>query len=349
MITRVRLQNYKNHRDTEVELRPLTVLVGPNGAGKTSFLKGLQLLREVPGTNVDRYLPGGQSLEMLLRRGGDVVGLRASGSIVGDPWSVELDLPLRALAHGKWSIGDGAPQRFGKNIDASSFPEGSPFDHQLKRIELFSLDPNKIAEPSVLTQIVPKVDADGGNTAPTLATLKLTDLSAFQRVEAALREVVPGVERLLVKPAPMPHGGAIGYHVSFDFHGVADVPASAASAGTLVTLALLTALHAPDGPRVVLIDEIDHALHPKAQMALIAQLRAILGRDPELQIIVTTHSPYVLDAVEVDDVRVFATRPDGTVATKLLAAHPAAERAKGALSAGQIWSLDDESAWVAEA
>ncbi len=349
MIKRVRLQNYKNHRDTEVELRPLTVLVGPNGAGKTSFLQGLQLLRGVPATNVDHYFTrGGPSIEAVVHRGSDAVALQAEGTVVGEPWSVALNLPTRQVAHGRWSIADQPPVSFGKNLD-SSLPENSPFRQQLKGIELFSFDPNKISEPAQLSEVVPAVKPDGANTAPTLATLKLTDLGAFQRVEAALRQVVPGVEHLLVKPAPMPTGGGIGYHVSFDFRGVPDVPAFAASSGTLVTLALLTALHAPDGPRVVLIDEIDHALHPKAQMALVRQLRALLALDPELQIIVTTHSPYILDAVDVEDVRVFATRADGSVATRSLAQHPAAERTKGTLSAGQLWSLDDESTWVAEA
>ena len=39
-------------------------------------------------------------------------------------------------------------------------------------------------------------------------------------------------------------------------------------------------------------------------------------------------------------------RDDGTVASKRLSAHPEAERMKGALSAGQLWSLDREREWV---
>ncbi len=354
MIKRVRLQNYKNHRDTEVELRPLTVLVGPNGAGKTSFLKGLQLLRGVPWIKVDPYLPEHHSLDALIHRGSDAIRLSVQGALVEEPWSVDLEVPLRdadggpGWASGQVSFGDQPPTSFRRGGPVVSFPEKSRLGEQLKGIELFSFDPNKISEPAQLNEVIPRVKPDGANTAPTLATLKLTDLGAFQRVEAALRQVVPGVEHLLVKPAPMSTGG-IGYHVSFDFRGVPDVPAFAASGGTLITLALLAALHAPNGPRVVLVDEIDHALHPKAQMALVRQLRALLALDPELQIILTTHSPYILDAVDVEDVRVFATRADGSVATKSLAQHPAAERTKGTLSAGQLWSLDDESTWVAEA
>ena len=49
----------------------------------------------------------------------------------------------------------------------------------------------------------------------------------------------------------------------------------------------------PDQYGLVLIDEIETSLHPRAQRRLIRDL-AELCRERELQIIVTTHSPYVL-------------------------------------------------------
>ena len=45
---------------------------------------------------------------------------------------------------------------------------------------------------------------------------------------------------------------------------------------------------------IVLIDEIESSLHPRLQRRLIRDL-AELARQLELQIIVTTHSPYILD------------------------------------------------------
>jgi len=49
----------------------------------------------------------------------------------------------------------------------------------------------------------------------------------------------------------------------------------------------------PDQYALVLIDEIETSLHPRAQRRLIRDL-AELCRERELQIIVTTHSPYIL-------------------------------------------------------
>lgn len=44
-ITRLKLQNFRNHADTEVEWAPhLNVITGPNGAGKTNLIDGIHYL-----------------------------------------------------------------------------------------------------------------------------------------------------------------------------------------------------------------------------------------------------------------------------------------------------------------
>lgn len=46
MITRLKVSNFKSHKDTELQLRNLTLLTGINGCGKTSVLQALLLLRQ---------------------------------------------------------------------------------------------------------------------------------------------------------------------------------------------------------------------------------------------------------------------------------------------------------------
>jgi predicted ATPase len=67
-----------------------------------------------------------------------------------------------------------------------------------------------------------------------------------------------------------------------------------------------------DFPRysVVLIDEFETSLHPRSQRRLVRDL-AELCREKELQIVVTTHSPYVLEELPVE-ARVYVMRtPQG--------------------------------------
>jgi predicted ATPase len=65
---------------------------------------------------------------------------------------------------------------------------------------------------------------------------------------------------------------------------------------------------------IVLIDEVEAGLHPFTQQQFMIELQRIALRN-ELQIIVTTHSPVILDSVPVEG-RVFLDRTDGQVIIK---------------------------------
>jgi energy-coupling factor transporter ATP-binding protein EcfA2 len=46
MLARIALKNFKLHKSSEIEARPLTVLIGPNNSGKSSIFQALLLLRQ---------------------------------------------------------------------------------------------------------------------------------------------------------------------------------------------------------------------------------------------------------------------------------------------------------------
>ena len=222
---------------------------------------------------------------------------------------------------------------------------------------LYKLSARNVAAAAHSTSIEPVVEFDGMNTAVALAAIKMGRDEDFARIEQEMRIIVPNVQRVRIKPAamriPIPknvHPGAeqdaIGNKVFFDFRGAQDVPAHLASEGTLVTLAILTVLDGPNRPNVLLLDDFDQSLHPQAQIEMVRLLKRLLEEFPDVQIVATTHSPYILDELSPEDVVVFALRADGTVATKRLSEHPQAAKMKDALSAGQLWSLDPEADWV---
>ncbi|HRI64002.1 MAG TPA: AAA family ATPase, partial [Polyangium sp.] len=157
--------------------------------------------------------------------------------------------------------------------------------------------------------------------------------------------------RVRIRPATVKQRAGnevVGSKIYFDFRGAPGVPAHCASEGTLITLALLTILHGPKRPNLILLDDFDQSLHPQAQMELVTLIKRLLDEFPDLQIVATTHSPYILDQLEPSDVHVFALRDDGTVATRPLSEHPEAAKMKGALTTGQLWTLDQERTWVIE-
>ena len=95
MLKRVKVHNYKSLVDTEVELRPLSVLFGANAAGKSNFLDALQLLSgfATQRTLKDAFLPPyrGKPLESLTFGDGGVQGLLEKESVT---FSIEVDVEL---------------------------------------------------------------------------------------------------------------------------------------------------------------------------------------------------------------------------------------------------------------
>ena len=92
---------------------------------------------------------------------------------------------------------------------------------------------------------------------------------------------------------------------------------------------------------------MDRGLHPKAQRDLIRHLRSFQAEIPDCQIIATTHSPYLLDEMQPEEVRVTSLRADGSVACVGINQHREFERWKRSFRTGEMWSMIGEK-WVAE-
>ena len=74
-----------------------------------------------------------------------------------------------------------------------------------------------------------------------------------------------------------------------------------ASDGTLKMLAYLTLLHDPAPPRLIGVEEPENFLHPRLLPELAEECRAASERT---QMLVTTHSPFFLNATRSREVRV---------------------------------------------
>ncbi len=354
MITSLTLRNFKGHRETTVPLGRFAALVGPNGSGKTSVLEALWLQSRLVHGKRNHVLAGDWAAADFRRRGASgSTSIGSTGLMKEREWFLQLTLAGTAPAiTWRWN---GSP-----NV------EEQPWSHDLPgaagsarsavgRATLYQLDGRRIASAAYSDEPQPEVERDGTNTAVALAAMKLGYDEAFARVEEQMRRLIPNVERVRIRQAkvqrPNPSGphqmqNVLGNKVYIDFRGAPDVPAHAASEGTLITLALLTVLHGPNRPNVLLLDDFDRSLHPQAQMEFIRVIKQLLEAEQDIQIVATTHSPYILDEFDPSDVHVFALGDDDAVVVKRLSDHPEAGIMKGTLSAGQLWSLDPEREWV---
>jgi predicted ATPase len=139
-----------------------------------------------------------------------------------------------------------------------------------------------------------------------------------------------------------------GFALYFDTAVATGLAADQMSEGTLLLLGLLTALHDPFEADVVLLDDLDRGLHPRAQRNLIELIQALQTTWPELQVIATTHSPYLLDAIEPSQVLLTSLDDTGKVHCCALSNHPEIHRWADTMSTGELWSMVGED-WVRSA
>lgn len=383
MIHTLHLRNFKGIEAADLSFERFTVLVGPNASGKTSVLQALDLLSALSNPRVDRSLViqrhGGVTA---LGRNGEATILVSANGAWGQHRS-KLRMELQATRHhsptplsqsltvsGSWEersepypiheiarAGMRAGTRVGEEVPVEL--------RGWRASTLLRLEARRLAEPSYTASVEPRIDTDGTGLASALAQMALNRPEDFAELLNALRAVIPQVDRVRLSLAEVtrqetetlrideePISRSVtrsysGHRILLDTKSGTGIPSEAASEGTLLVLGLLTVLMSTPRPKLVLLDDLDRGLHPRAQRDLVAQLRKLLERDSELQIIATSHSPYLVDQLDPQEVRLSTALPNGDIRFAALTDHPDFERWKEEMKPGEFWSTVGES-WVGE-
>ncbi len=197
----------------------------------------------------------------------------------------------------------------------------------------------------------PSLRADGYGLGAVLADLKLSDTQGFISILNHTKAIVPTFEDVRFKRAMVSKGeskGIYGYELIFDMKNARNLRPMAASDGTLLVLGLLTILfersrsdEVQENGLLFLIDELEHGLHPKALGDLVAYLRR-LTQESNVQILATSHSPYLVDWLKPEEVRITSLLEDGSAVIRELGDHPEFDRWKEEMKPGEFWSTVGE-------
>ena len=212
----------------------------------------------------------------------------------------------------------------------------------LPRSVLLRLEAAKLASP-VHAQDPTVMAPDGTGLHSALASMALNDPDSWKQLQEDLQRVIPSIRRLRHTKTAMNQPLAL----LFDTVSADSLPANQVSEGTLLVLGMLAALYATGRPSLVLLDDLDRGLHPRAQKELISLLRGLLKSNADFQIVASTHSPYMLDFMETNEVRMTLLRDDGWTVCAPLAIHPDFARWKDEMTPGEMWSLFGEK-WMVE-
>lgn len=259
----VAITNYRSFADASVTLRPFTLLVGANGSGKTNFLR---LFRDL-----GRSKRSGFSLDDGWHPT-DPGRLMPHLNGANEPTSIIL----------RWS--DGLTSK----CDGASWTPAAPWPFDA--LQRFVIDPACVAGPEPVTPDA-FVRGDGSGTIRVLDDLMTGEhRDLFDNLLTFMQEAIPGIADIRLKTV---QNGAKALHVREEGLSVA-TPPQFLSDGTRILLALATAACQEVPPPILLIDDIDRALHPRLLENVVQFLRELI-RKRGIQVIATTHNPYLVD------------------------------------------------------
>ncbi|MDP9190737.1 MAG: AAA family ATPase [Acidobacteriota bacterium] len=327
-IENVSLVNYKSIGDVHVTLRPLTVVVGRNGSGKSNFLDSLHFVAEALLTTLGQAIStrGGAKalthrwrgprlrIEISFRFADDRKGTYAlvleDGLVEFEKLEIDAsdELPnagyeragVTVRAHVRNERLPAMPAVFPDRLALVSLSGHAEFREAfdaLSSMRFYRFNPEAMRglqdpdEGTVLRE-------DGSNIASVWRRLQSSDPAALERLEQFLGAIVPEIGR--IRPVQLGPKETLYFHQSGAGLQELEFYASSMSDGTLRALGALVASRQGNGalsPAVVGIEEPETALHPGAVAAL---MDALHEASAKTQIIITSHSPDLLDHVDID-------------------------------------------------
>ncbi len=349
-INRVVLKNYRSIADCDVELKNLTFLSGPNGSGKSNFLDALHFVSDSMLGTLDLAVRERGGMRSILHKATPSLDEFAMeldcSSASGDKG--RYSFTLKAGAQGGFlvlrehcsvlntstgrssyfSIAPGRPMESSIGVpaviaqdrlhlvQASSATEFRPLYLALATMGFYDPSPFGMKTPipnreEMEDYLLPSA----GNVAKVMDQLARHHPWIRNRIEAYLKGIVPNLATVDVE------GDAHYRYLRFKFEFPAQgrflsFGAESMSDGTLRALGVLVAVfQQPEiwpgkGLAVVGIEEPETALHPAAARVL---FDALTEAAESRQLIVSTHSPDLLDSddVEVDSILAVQMGEDG--------------------------------------
>ena len=335
-IRKVTLRNYKSIAVCALELPELAFLIGPNGSGKSNFLDGFRFVSDSLKTSLDHALRDRGTIKEVRRRsgghpnhfalrldfnlpgGGDGhlsfrIGARRDGGF--EVQSEECRVATALMQEHYYHVQSGKVVKSSLSllpaalpdrlflVAASGLPEFRPVFDALSRMEVYNLNPKEI-------QAMQKPDPgqllrrDGSNIASVLQNL---DAAHRGRVDEHLSRIVKGLAGAQTK--------ILGSQETIEFRQAVKGQkhpwtflASSMSDGTLRALGVLVAIfqnlrNESASPNLIGLEEPEMALHPAASAVLLGALREASANS---QILVTSHSPDLLDNEDIPPESIFA-------------------------------------------
>ncbi|VEJ59515.1 AAA family ATPase [Arachnia propionica] len=343
-ITHVTAHNWRNFKNLDVAVADRLLIVGPNAAGKSNLLDLFRFLGDISrkggGLAAALEARGGLSRARCLfarnNHKGELaimVDLRDGE----DDWRYELAIKGKKGGHNHPIVVREIVTRNGSELLSRPDANDDRDPDQLTQTHLEQISANREFRPIAeyfakvnYFHLVPQMiryPQAGGASPRAFGSSMIADMNAtpvrtrqawFRRIERALQSAVPGFEtlRLEVDKAGQPHliAGYRNWRRNPSEQNETDF-----SDGTLRLIGLLwTIISSPANGGVLLLEEPELSLNA-AVVQKLASLLAMAQRGTSMQVILSTHSPELLDdeGIRPGEVLVLQVTSDATVANQL--------------------------------
>jgi predicted ATPase len=362
MIEHLIIKNFRSlGGQVELKLGPLTALVGPNGAGKSNVCDALRFLSECLRDGLDTAIARRNGIGSLTTwSSGRPYDLALFAAVNNDRGKGHWWFTLGQEAGGsyfvkheqaRWSFSAAPDEEFMFDVTNGSWNKrpasldpalertslalplmaGDARFHdlaaELRNLAIYQIFPDKLREPQKPHPARPMLE-HGENWASILKTM---DPSTWKPdLLAALSRIVGDIDDVQVSQLG-------GYQVVSFRHGKAGnrerwFDASQESDGTLRCAGILTALLQSPPLTLIGIEEPELTVHPGAIPILYDFFRQTSQHS---QVLLTTHSPELLDLLDMDEVRV-VSRKEGVTHVAPLAEEQREAVQHSLLTAGEL-------------
>jgi len=343
MIRTLTVSNYRSlGEEVQIRFGQLTVLVGPNGSGKSNVMDALRFVADAVqmglsgaitsrhGIGAVRRWSGGHPfnvrihLEMALDGGPASYSFELTGSSaeeyeVKSEEGVVVQGSEQIRFHVESGVWREGPEGLRPPLDRKSLAmqlvggdaRFQPLAHALQNIAVYAIFPDTLRVPQMYSPQKP-MNRHGDNWVSILKdqpeeTWKPELIAALQKLTGDMRDlkVVRAANFLVTQFA---HASPNKKPKWFD--------AAQESDGTLRVAGIITALLQDPAVPVIGIEEPELTVHPGAIPLLYDYLVQAMRRS---QVIVTTHSPELLDCIDPEAIRVVMRDESGVTSVASMA------------------------------
>lgn len=326
-IQRLEIENYGCIRKTSLELTPLHALIGPNDSGKSTILRALRTVAQLGASRIDLFsAPFDPRL-------GDQSTLRVEFS---DSLGYSIRAESGQALHESTTRSGTALSNSRRNRDQSSSLKGNPTAEGAIVLDRLTVATMVRFEPDCLrapAQLIPEragiafADERGGGLASVFDAIVNRDVAAFIRIQDETRQHFPTIDKIGLSNTDNAHKV-----LAVTLSDGTRIDAQLMSEGLLYFLAF-SALRYIDESRLFLIEEPGNGLHPSRIKDVVNVLREVSKRS---QVVIATHSPFVINELGAEQVTVITRDDEGTHA-QLIKNTPNFEARSQVYALGELW------------